>query len=277
MKPLTGWLVAWLGMWHIVAACAPRLIDMTGLVTRNASAARSEPLALFDTLGPRDTLTLGREASVTLVLEGSGQQYRLEGPGRWQFNGETGATLQGMPPAVLPVAAPALRPAAQPRSRVIAGATAMRARAIGELALSPDSTRLLRPPMVLRWTDAGEGARYRITLATAEGRAVYEGLSEVPQVSLPDPAQPQPGMSYAWSVDVVAGSQQGLRAFGAFTVADPPTQQQWSGLAPQADAPVSQWVLYAGALQRAGFVDEAASAWQKVTEQRPGARIPGRL
>lgn len=277
MKPATGWLAACVAVWHLAAPGAPRLIDMAGVVSRTTAAARSEPLALFDTLGPRDTLALGRAASVTLVLEGSGLQYLLQGPGRWQFNGESVVTLQGAPPAALPAVVPALRPPAQPRSRVIAGATAMRAPVSGELALWPDATRLLQPPSVLRWTDAGEGARYRVTLATAEGRAVFEGLAEAAQLALPDAVQPHPGMSYAWSEEVVGGARQGLRAFAAFTVADAATQRQWSGLAPRSDAPVSQWVLYAGALQRAGFAEDAVSAWRKVTERRPAARVPGHL
>jgi hypothetical protein len=90
---------------------------------------------------------------------------------------------------------------------------------------------------------------------------------------LTPPVELRPGMSYAWSVEVEAGPRKGTRAFAAFSVADEGTRAHWMSLAPDAAAPVSQWVLYAGALWNAGFQVEAAAAWKTVEQQRPGMRF----
>jgi len=271
MRIVQSLLLVVFATWHLGAAGAARVIDVVGHAER-AAARGALPLALFESLAPRERLLLQAGASVTVIFDDSGRQFLLLGPGRWEVGADAIATVQGAAPSALPTAAPALRPPASARGRLAAGAAAMRVSGALDLALHPDATRLLAAPTELRWATAGEGSRYKVTLATAQGQALFEGSSEDSPLVLPDAARAQPGMSYAWSVQVQSGPRAGSRAFAAFTVADEAARQQWAALRPPADAPASQWVLYAHALETAGFADDAREAWRRVHEQRPGLR-----
>ncbi len=255
------------------AVAGARLIDVAGRAERGGARGGSA-LTLFEALAPGERLVLAAGAHATLVFDDSGRQFLLRGPGRWALHGDAIATLQGAAPEPLPVVVPALRPPAAAGARLAAGGAAMRVSGAVDLAPWPDATRLLAAPPALRWASAGEGSRYKVTLATAEGQALVEARVDGSPLVLPAPRRTQPGMSYAWSVEVEAGPRQGARAFAAFSVADAATQQQWAALRPETDAPASQWVLYARALESAGFADDARAAWDHVRAARPGLRLP---
>ncbi|MFO1291683.1 MAG: hypothetical protein U1F07_01255 [Rubrivivax sp.] len=273
MRILPAFVLFACAAWAAAAAAGARVIDVAGRAERSG-ARGSTALALFEALAPRERLLLAAGASATLVFDDSGRQFLLRGPGRWELRGNALATLQGAPPEPLPAVVPALRPQAAPGARLAAGGAAMRVSGAIDLAPWPDATRLLAPPAALRWASAGEGSRYKVTLATADGQALVEALVDSASLALPAPPRTRPGMSCAWSVEVESGPRQGARAYAAFSVADETTQQQWSALRPGADAPLSQWVLYARALETAGFADDARAAWERVRAARPELRMP---
>lgn len=273
MRVVRGLGLAVIAAWHLCATAAGALvIDITGEGQR-VRGRTTTALVMFDALAPQDRLALQAGGSVTLIYDEGGRQFVLRGPGRWELRDDAPATLQGQAPQALPPPAPALRPLSLDRTRVTAGAAAMRASGALDLAPWPDATRLLAPPPALNWSSAGEGARYRVTLATAEGQAVVETTVAAPSFVLAPDVQLRPGMSYAWSIEVESGPRQGTRAFASFTVADEADARQWSALRPPGDAPVSQWVLYANALDAAGYAESARQAWQHVRAQRPGLRL----
>jgi len=273
---MTSWvaLTAAIGMAGAAWAGA-RVIDLTGQPER-AGPTGAAPLALFETLAVRDIVVLRREATLTLIFDQDGRQFLLRGPGRWQLQGDRVVVQEGPPPQPLGTVASGLRPAPAASGRLTAGAVAMRNAGTAELALAPDATRLLSAPEALVWADAGAGSRYRVRLGTARGDALHEAVTDQPRLALSTVAPVAEGGSFAWSVDVEAGPRSGARAFAAFTVADAITRAHWAGLAPAADAPVSQWVLYAHALDSAGYADEARRAWAIVSERRPGVRVMSR-
>jgi len=244
-----------------------RVLDVNGPVTRQGSRG-AEPLHMLDRLQTQDIVVTGPQGTATLIIDGSGAQFALQGPGRWQLTATGLQTLEGSAPRALGVAAPNLRPLPA-GTRAMAGATAMRNGEAANLALQPDAARLLAVPAALQWRDAGTGARYKVQLATAAGDQVLDTTVDAPRAALSALPLLVPGGSYAWAVEVLSGPRRGTRAHAAFSVADAATQQQWAALKPGADDPVSQWVLYAHALEGAGFADAAAQAWATVQARRP--------
>jgi hypothetical protein len=244
-----------------------RVLDLAGPVSR-VGARGSEPLRMLDRVANNDTLVSGAQGQLTLIIDGSGAQFALQGAGRWLLTAEGLKTLDGAAPRPLAVAAPNLRPLPT-GSRAMAGATAMRNGAGTDLAPQPDAAKLLALPATLSWRDGGAASRYRVQLATASGDQLLDTTCDEPQLALAAVGKLRPGGSYAWGVEVLAGPRRGTRSFAAFSVADEATQQQWAALKPQADEPVSQWVLYANALDSAGYAFEARQAWHEVAQRRP--------
>ncbi|MEO6409545.1 MAG: hypothetical protein ABIO45_12445 [Burkholderiaceae bacterium] len=258
--------------WQLSALAGARVIDIVGDADRVGAKGRTT-LALFDAIEPGESVVLKAESTATLVFDATGHQFLLRGPGRWELGADTVKTSQGAPAHALPTVVLALRPLGAGRGRIAVGASAMRASGAVDLSPWPDATRLLAPPGSLGWADAGTGSSYRVVVATAQGQAVLETTQQQPVLQIPAAQSLQPGMSYAWSVDVQSGPRSGSRVYAAFTVADEATRRQWAALEPSPDAAVAQWVLFAGALEAAGYTADARAAWQRVREQRPSLRL----
>ena len=104
MRIVQSLLLVVFATWHLGAAGAARVIDVVGHAER-AAARGALPLALFESLAPRERLLLQAGASVTVIFDDSGRQFLLLGPGRWEVGADAIATVTAATPDAMLVEA----------------------------------------------------------------------------------------------------------------------------------------------------------------------------
>lgn len=263
-------------------------VSGTAIVDREG---RPHALDVLVTLEPHDTLRLGPDARVELVVtHGAGRVFRISGPGRFALRAGSVVALEG-------TGSVAARDLEGDWSGLRIDGTHL-GRAAASLRGAPDSAILLRAPIgaqrpgqltSLRW-DRPYGRRsahwsYDVRLVDPAGALVFATQTGATSVALPSLAWTAE-RDYLWTV--TGTNEDGRRATGSaeFRPVGAGLQARIDALAADvararardaARKVVPEDVLYALALDQAGLDSEAAQQWQTLAGARPAfaARLVG--
>jgi hypothetical protein len=226
--------------------------------------------ALLAELAPGAVLHLGAGARVTLLVLDNGDEYTLKGPGKYQFAPQGLVVLEGSP--------------AVKRTLPVSGGTSVPLRA-GDGAqatlvlrgaddpfrlLAPVDTAVMVDRPTFRWAPAESGAAYRFTLLDDASAEVFQAETAQTSLELPAALRLREGSSYSWTVQVVSSGRRKRSASAEFSVVDLRTRAALERLRPRRDAPFSDRVAYALALEQNNVRETALEQWRKLAAERPG-------
>lgn len=222
------------------------------------------PLLLAE-LNKGQRLTLGRDASASVMFIASGKEYLLKGPAEYQVKDTEMAGSTPMPPLVRStdwrasnkvLVQVAQTSAASVRMRSIA-----RAKAQPRLVF-PTEGRIATLQPTFRWrADAHETGELSVH-AVGQEKPVH--VAKVSGASYRLPVRLQAASDYAWTY-VVAGAEVGS---GRFSTVPADALQQVELRRPADKAEFSDRVLFALMLREMGAMQEAREVWASLAAER---------
>ena len=241
---------------------------VTNLKGEVAIDGGSRPL-LMSELGKGQKVSVGRDATLSVMFIQSGKEYVLKGPGEFAVGEREMTVGSGMPPSSRETAWRAsgdvLVKVAQTQSASIRMRSMAPAKPVAPMRLEfpvRGAVSTLQP--VLRWV-AGE------SMAPAEVTVVPAGAQDKPVVkakstgtTLKVPARLKPDAEYTWSV-TVAGTEIGKASFRTLPAASIDKAEKRR---PSDKAEFSDRALYALLLQELGATQEAAELWGRLAQER---------
>lgn len=174
---------------------------LSGDATRTDSKGHSQPLHLFDWLGPETTVESARGGHLVIAFA-NGKRFELTGAAKMTV-GEDGpkdatGTVRALP-ALPPL--PQLAPIAnQAHASARSGAIRVRSGQGAIQGLYPrDGFSALPDETVLRFTASADAASYKIELEDDTGRVIFQIQTSSIEVAVP-PGTLQAGARYYWRV-----------------------------------------------------------------------------
>jgi len=270
------WCACLLACGHTAAAQVAMMTDLQGKATLHGASGPSA-LDVLSELQAGEEIVLADGARATVTYLRTGDEYLVSGPARVAVGAEqllarSGGAIQRR---ASPLAAAAKRFVAG--GGVIQAAVRMRS---GPDSVGPVEPRgkLLAPPARFAWRGVPPGAVSAFELAQEGGTAPIVSLdAQGSELSLPRNVTLAVGRPYVWVLSFrdAGGRRRSLES--AFELAGAAEAREWERLRPTADAPVSDWVLYAALLKQAGFDSDAGRIWARIATQRPDSTELGAL
>jgi hypothetical protein len=238
-------------------------------------AGVTQPLDILMNLRSGEALELEGGARVTVVYLGSGDEFLATGPGRLMVDATRLVPPSGMKVErrVSPLAGATGQ--LQAAGGVIQGAVRMRNLGAPTVRLIAPQGRQLQPPVAFSWeaTRAGTASTYTFELAEdgPTGPSLLTLETGAQALTLPQGLDLMPGRAYRWSLSFLDPNGRRASLEGRFQIAGPEESARWQRLRPSVEAPLSDWVLYAGLLKEANFREEARAIWSELARQRPAS------
>jgi hypothetical protein len=249
------------------AAFAQGIAFITNMKGDVAVDGNARPLVLSE-LARGQKLTLGADATASVMYGATGKEYVVKGPGQYEVRDAEIASMSGPAPTSRPtewrasnkvLAQVAQTSSASVRMRSLAPA---KKEAPPKLVFPTDgSVGTLQP--VFRWTAPDAKAQGELTLLVA-GQEKPVHRAKVTGASYRIPAKLKPDTDYAW-VLTIAGEEYGT---GRFRTLPAEAIHQIDKRRPGEKAEFSDRVLFALMLQDLGATQEAKETWARLSEER---------
>lgn len=250
------------------ALAAESVAFVTNVKGEVAVDGGSRPL-LMSELGKGQKVSVGKEATLSVMFIQSGKEFVLKGPGDFAVGDREMTVGSGLPPSSRETpwraSSDVLVKVAQTQSASIRMRSAAPVKASGPARLEfpvRGAVSTLQP--VLRWA-AGEDktpAEVAIAVVGAEDKPVVKARST--SGTLKVPSRLKPDTEYVWSVSV-AGAELGKASFRTLPAASIDKAEKRR---PGEKAEFSDRALYALLLQELGASQEAAEVWGRLAQER---------
>jgi hypothetical protein len=248
----------------LASAQEAMLMDLSGTVTV-ASGNQDKPAGILDYLQDGAELHLADQATATIILLAPSTQLHLAGPGSFRIRHDHIETIKGAPPAsaalntAVATQAHQFAPAVRERMAMAAIVTRDAGEPKAPQLQGPGSVTVLTSSPQFWWSSVGAGA-VTVSVWDAGGTLVWQGTSAQPGARIGLALAPG---DYEW-----AAAQGGLASGRAqFTVADAAAAKAFPPLA--SNAPFSDRLLRAIALENAGYGYDAWMLWKQLAGERP--------
>lgn len=256
------------------AAQLAMVADVQGKVVAQRAGV-TLPVDILMALAGGEDISLEAGSRMTVVYLGSGDEFEATGPGKLTL-GETQLLARpGSGAKIARRASPLAGATGQfaAAGGVIQGAVRMRSLGNPPIRLTGPQGKLLRPPAVFAWETAAqpssaygfelieEGPSGPGTLLTLE--------TQDRQIAPPKNIAWASDRAYRWSLSFVDAGGQRRKVEAGFQIAGPAESGQWQRWRPPTDAPLSDWVVYAGLLKEANFLTDARMVWAELARKRP--------
>lgn len=222
------------------------------------------PLLLAE-LGKGQRITLGREASASVMFIASGKEYLLKGPGEYQVRDTEMTGSTPMPPMVRSTdwraSSKVLVQVAQTSAASVRMRSIAKAREEPRLIFPTEGSIATLQP-TFRWR-AGPGETGELAVH-APGQEKPVHVAKVNGASYRLPVRLNPGSDYAWSY-AVAGNEVGS---GRFRTVSEEALKQVELKRPADKAEFSDRVLFALMLREMGATQEAREVWARLAAER---------
>lgn len=257
-----------------LAAAVGMVTDLTGKAWTVDGAIR-QPLAILAYLEPGTVIEVDKGGSLSITFYSPSEEQVFSGPAKFRIEKQGIGRISGAAPSVQRLGALAAEATTKEMSqggRRTQAAVRMRSMAVGTsiAGLSPDKTAVRSTAPRFSWTAVSDAGKYRLTLTTLEGIAVFEEAVAGTELRLPADKALTPGREYAWSVDTVRADGAKMVGKGRFSVLDANAKARLAAESPQSGAPFAQRVRYAITLEAAGLAEEARDLWRELAKERPG-------
>lgn len=250
------------------ALAAESVAFVTNVKGEVAVDGGSRPL-LMSELGKGQKVSVGKDATLSVMFIQSGREYVLKGPGDFAVGDREMTVGSGVPPSSRETpwraSSDVLVKVAQTQSASIRmrSAAPVKTSAPGRLEFPVrGAVSTLQP--VLRWA-AGEDktpAEVAIAVVGTEDKPVVKARSTSGTLKLP--SRLKPDTEYVWSVSV-AGAELGKASFRTLPAASIDKAEKRR---PGEKAEFSDRALYALLLQELGASQEAAEVWGRLSQER---------
>jgi hypothetical protein len=216
-------------------------------------------------------LRLAQGASATLLYLASGEEYRLQGAGRYQIGDKAPTALQGAKPERRKLPVDAIPPVRVKPASVQQATIVMRS--LGPAAnvrlLEPVSVRVPEERPAFRWTAVPGAETYRVQVIDSAGQPVAEFEQRGETAQLPEGVRLKAGEAYSWNVEARLANGRRVSRSADFAVLDVQAWARLKRLQPAAGAKFSDRVAYAIALERHEVFHLAREEWRKLYAERP--------
>ncbi len=135
------------------------------------------------------------------------------------------------------------------------------------LNLSNTATLEMRP--TFRWAGVEGAGPYRFELSDENGKVLHVQKTEATELVLPAGIALSDARVYTWEVSARRPDGVRFSSFADFSLATRALRERAIALRADADAPVTEWMIYALWLDGQGLVDAARAAWRRVAKDRP--------
>lgn len=246
------------------------VLDVSGQVVL-ASGGNRQRAEIFDRIDFNHTLTVPTGGKAVFLYRPERAEYTFHGPAAVQFSSGSVVVKAGNAGVVRSLPA-GINLRLEPNSRT---RPEMRAAASGEISPGPGETVLTNRP-TLSWPPGAPKLPYELTitdcgndLTTCDGTPARVALRTAAWRPSDDDAL-EWGHIYRWSVSQGKKTRSDQR--GWFIVIAPEQLDLLTALHPGESQEVSQFVLYAQALEEVGARAEAREIWRQLTANRPEQR-----
>ncbi|MES9956635.1 MAG: hypothetical protein ABW086_06255 [Sedimenticola sp.] len=251
---------------QVVAASVAMIVDLMGTTTLERDG-QQQSANLLDYLQTGDKLTLAKQSSLTLVYLKSAREYRYQGDARLIIGPEAPQQEVGAP--------------AQSRELSIMRETGLSQQQLQGYEQAGLVMRSMKPRKaatsvsitqtwpVVRWRGDHAAQRYQLLLSDLTGNILHRAEVHGTVYHPPGELQLKRGKRYHWTVRPL--QQPGAPRIGRAGFHLPAGQglENLRARRPAKNAPFSDWVIYAVALERAGLPQDAREVWQWLAGQRP--------
>ena len=280
----------------IVHASAPPVVMVADLAGRIVSGS-GRPLALAEGIPARMPVRLGPGMRLVVIHLGTGEELTFSGPAALRFD-ELGRAEGASPASRRKV------PALQEGLRLEPGAWAQASVVIRKEVLpsafslepeeplafrpqdpdgsstawlQPLGTLVLDPAPTFRWHLPVPDATAHLLLTEDDGAVVFD--ADVPGATWRPPAGQalRPGATYHWRLSWLLKSDFEAEVRGTFRVATEEEARRVQAQRPATEAPFTDRLAYAVALEALGLRDEALPCWQALSRERPEDATLSRL
>lgn len=232
---------------------------------------RGQKLALLAEVAAGSRIRLEADGRATLLFLGSGEEFVLRGPGRYEIGAAGVQVREGAAPQrrglpVGPLAAPRLKSSGVAQATLVMRSVPTQPQTE---ALEPRDTWILDPQPRFRWTGVAGATGYRLTLRDANGDALYSAETSDTALELPASVVLEGGAAYAWSIEALPAERRGRPATAGFQVMEAERRGALEALRPGAGADFAARVTYALMLDKSGATQAAARLWRDLAAERP--------
>jgi len=246
------------------------VVDLQGPVSAT-DQGKSARIEVMSYLRPQMEIQLGAGAKIAVTLYVNSSENRYDGPARLRVLADKILVLQGESGQERALGEARVSAAKRVAStRLAQAAIMMRSVRTGQDAVAvvpARGSRIMVLNPVFRWPAQAAGSKLHFELRRAGGELVYQAAASGEALQLPAANALQWGQRYRWSVRAEPASA--VPAEGEFEVI---TREQLMDLAarrPPNDAPFSDWVLFAAALDDLALYADSKEVWQWLSIQRP--------
>lgn len=290
MTPWRGRLLASCAFFlaAIAQASAPPVVMVADLAGRILSVG-GHPLTLAEGIPAHTALRLGPGTRLVVIHLGSGEELTFSGPATLRFDG-TGQAQGAVPVGRRKV------PALQEGLRLEPGAWAQASVVIrkgippGGFSLEPDEPLPFRPqepdgrssawlhPLGMVVLDPAPAFRWRLPIPGVTAHLFLGEEGAIPVIdadvpgetwSLPAGGTLRRGATYQWRLSWPLKADFTAETQGTFRMATEEESHRVQALRPPAEAPFTDRLAYAAALEALGLRDEALPCWQTLSRERP--------
>jgi hypothetical protein len=233
----------------------------------------SSPAKLLASIPPGARIDLVAGASMTMIYITNGNEYKLTGPGSYQFDTTSPKTISGALPAKQTSIATALN-GKKIRSENVAQATSSMRKGIKEIhlplePLTPSGCVTLADPLRLQWRTPAEGLTYNIQIINSKNEVLFTQEVADNSVTLPSGLALSGGDYYVWEITAVMPNGSPISASAKFKVASNEIREQATKLKPGTNGTVSERVAYGLWLEAVNLPNEAIHVWVELAEDYP--------
>lgn len=251
------------------------------LVTDVAGAVqidKGQQVALLAEVAVGTRIRLEADGRATLLFLGTGEEYVLRGPGRYEVRAAGVQAREGAAPQrrglpVGPLAAPRLKSSGVAQATLVMRSLPTQPQAD---ALEPKDTWILDPQPQFRWTSVAGAAGYRLTLRDANGDAVFSGETADTTLRLPADVALEGGAAYSWSIEALPAERRARPATANFQLMEVERRAALDALRPRAGAEFAARVTFALMLEKSGATQAASQLWRELAAERPDERALAR-
>lgn len=255
------------GMRAMAAEPIGMVLDVQGGKAQQSAGIVNRPLQMLSYLNEDDVLKLEAGAKVSFSLYKERKVFAASGPAELKVKADGVQVISGAEPTVKSMSNQMV--AAQSGSRMLKGATKMRAiKPMIEVASPRNQSLQLTASPLFRWRTL-EPMAVMVELRRSDSSPVFSQLVEAGTNSLAAPSNLAPG-TYLWSVSAAPGSaQESMPVAANFTVAEASQVKEIRALAPAANAPLDERMVYLSYLIGMNVTDEALVLWDDILKERP--------
>lgn len=234
-----------------------------------AAVEGGESVGILSPLSSGVTLALSPQAKLVMVYLKSGDQYELNGPGRYQVGAAAPQALSGAQPVKRKAALAGYGTGRiNPMGKVQAGLLMREAELKSLKLLAPSGGHVATERPAFRWEPVRGAEAYHFELDNDTGATVAEGNVNEAAFTLPEGVALTEKTHYSWGVETTVNGQHYAK-WSQFSLLGKSERERVAKLKPAPDAPFAERVLYAAMLEELGLRDDARPWWQALAAERP--------